>query len=173
MRGARSETHSPNRRCGDLKSPQKKAIALVDATAFYLRDAHQIPGTLQRAQQGNFRLEPSRCAFYLPNTKNFPKNTEVETTLTFVSETEPGALVRSVTPMPQAITVREHISFVELPPPGFKPRANDPRAGYFGISYMDFATPISEPITKRYIDHHRLQKKDPSAAVSEPIEPIV
>ncbi|HLR04776.1 MAG TPA: zinc-dependent metalloprotease [Pyrinomonadaceae bacterium] len=147
--------------------------ALVDATAFYLRDAHQIPGTLQRAQQGTFRLEPSRCAFYLANTRNFPRNTEVEATLTFASEAEPGPLVRSVTPVPQAITVREHISFVELPPPGFKPRTNDPRAGYFGISYMDFATPISEPITRRYLSHHRLQKKDPSAAMSEPVEPIV
>src|SRR5713101_8532677 len=57
--------------------------ALVDATAFYLRDGHGIPGTLQRLQQGNFRLDPTRCAFYLANTKNFPKNTEVETTLTF------------------------------------------------------------------------------------------
>src|SRR6266849_2318315 len=147
--------------------------ALVDATAFYLRDAHQIPGTLQRAQQGTFRLEPSRCAFYLANTRNFPRNTEVEATLTFASETEPGQYVRQVTPVPQAITVREHISFVELPPPGFKPRANDPRSGYFGISYMDFATPISEPITRHYISHHRLEKKDPLAATSEPVKPIV
>jgi hypothetical protein len=147
--------------------------ALVDATGFYLRDAHQIPGTLQRNQQGTFRLDPARCAFYLANTKNFPKNTEVETTLTFTSEGEAGPLVRQVTPVPQAITVREHISFVELPPTGFKTRVNDPRAGYFGISYMDFATPISEPITRRYISHHRLQKKDPSAAMSDPVKPIV
>jgi hypothetical protein len=146
--------------------------ALVDATTFYLRDTHQIPNTLQRLQQGTFRLDPTRCAFYLANTRNFPKNTEVEATLTFTAE-EPGPLVRQVTPMPQAITVREHQSFVELPPPGFKPRVNDPRAGYFGISYMDFATPISEPITRRYISHHRLQKKDPAAAMSEPVEPIV
>src|SRR5881275_1194180 len=105
--------------------------ALVDATNFYLRDAHGIPGALQRLQQGNFRLDPSRCAFYLGNTKNFPKNTEVEATLTFASEGEPGALVRSVTPIPQSITVREHQSFVELPPAGYKPRESDPRAGYF------------------------------------------
>src|SRR5437016_1042523 len=147
--------------------------ALVDATAFYLRDVHGIPGTLQRNQQGQFRLDPTRCAFYLANTKNFPQNTEVETTLTFITEGEAGPLVRSVTPVAQAITVREHVSFVELPPPGFKPRVNDPRAGYFGIQYLDFATPISEPIVKRYIDHHRLQKKDPSAATSEPVKPIV
>src|SRR5258708_1910790 len=106
--------------------------ALVDATAFYLRDAHGIPGTLQRAPQGNFRLEPSRCAFYLSNTKNFPTKTEVEGSLTFASEGEPGPLVRSVTPMPQAITVREHISFVELPPRCFKPLTNAPPAGYIG-----------------------------------------
>jgi hypothetical protein len=147
--------------------------ALVDATTFFVRDAHQIAGTLQRTQQGSFRLDPTRCAFYPANTKNFPKNTEVEATLTFASEGEPGQYVRQVTPMPQAITVREHHSFVELPPPGFKPRVNDPRSGFFGITYMDFATPISEPITKRYIDRHRLQKKDPSASVSEPVKPIV
>jgi hypothetical protein len=147
--------------------------ALVDATAFYLRDVHGIPGTLQRNQQGQFRFDPSRSAFYLSNTRNFPKNTEVETTLTFTTEGEAGPLVRSVTPNPQAITVREHVSFVELPAPGFRPRENDPRAGYFGIQFMDFATPISEPITKRYISRHRLEKKDPSAETSEAVKPIV
>src|SRR6266850_1539087 len=146
--------------------------ALVDATAFYLRDAHQVPNTLQRLQQGVFRLDPTRCAFYLRNTKNFPQNTEVEATLTFTGE-EPGPMLRQVTPNPQAITVREHHSFVELPPSGFKPRANDPRSGYFGIDYMDFAAPISEPITKHYISHHRLEKKDPAAVISEPVKPIV
>src|SRR5438105_12466765 len=147
--------------------------ALVDATAFYLRDVHGIPGTLQRNQQGQFRLDPTRCAFYLANTKNFPKNTEVETTLTFTTEGEAGPLVRPVRPVANAITVREPTSCVELPSPGFKPRINDPRSGYFGIQYMDFATPISEPVVKRYIDHHRLQKKDPAAAISEPVKPIV
>src|SRR5256884_740467 len=147
--------------------------ALVDATAFYLRDVHGIPGTLQRSQQGQFRLDPTRCAFYIGNTKNFPRNTEVETTLTFTTDGEAGPLVRSVTPNPQAISVREHVSFVELPPPGYKPRENDPRASYSGIQFMDFATPISEPVVKHFINRHRLQKKDPSAAISEPVEPIV
>jgi Met-zincin/Domain of unknown function (DUF5117) len=146
---------------------------LVDATSFYLRDVHGVPGTLQRNQQGQYRLEPTRSAFYLANTKNFPKNTEVETTLTFITDGDPGQLVRSVTPNPQAITVREHVSFVELPPPGFKPRVSDPRAGYSGIQYMDFATPISEPVIKRYIEHHRLEKKNPSATASEAVKPIV
>ena len=145
---------------------------LVDATNFYLRDVHQIPGTLQRVQQGTFRLDPTRSAFYLPATKNFPMNTEVETTLTFTGE-EPGQYVRQVVPAPQSITVRERHSFVELPPAGFRPRVFDPRASYFGINYMDFATPIEESITKRFIARHRLQKKDPAARVSEAVKPII
>jgi hypothetical protein len=145
---------------------------LVDATNFYLRDVHQVTGTLQRSQQGSFRLDPTRSAFYLANTKNFPLNTEVETTLTFTAD-EPGPLVRQIAPAPQAITVREHISFVQLPATGFKSRAFDPRASFYGISFMDFATPIEQPITKRFIARHRLQKKDPGARLSEAVEPIV
>src|SRR5678815_608095 len=77
---------------------EEEGRALVDATAFFLRDVHQVPATLQRAQQGTYRIEPTRCAFYLPNIKNFPQNTEIETTLTFSSDS-PGQLVRQVVPM--------------------------------------------------------------------------
>jgi hypothetical protein len=146
--------------------------ALVDATEFFLRDAHHVPETLRRTKQGAYRLEASRCALYLPRTKNFPLNTEVEATLTFTGD-EPGPWVRQVTPEADAITVREHHSFVQLPPAGYKPRAYDPRSSFFGISYMDYATPISEPIVKRFAARHRLEKKDPNAAVSEAVQPIV
>jgi hypothetical protein len=81
---------------------------LVDATNFYLRDVHQVTNTLQRTQQGTYRLDPTRSAFYLPNTKNFPQNTEVETTLTFTGEPA-GQFVRQVVPVPEAITVRERV----------------------------------------------------------------
>jgi hypothetical protein len=103
------------------------------------------------------------------NTKNFPQNTEVETTLTFTGEPS-GQFIRQVVPAPEAVTVRERHSFVQLPPAGYKPRVFDPRASYFGIKYMDFATPIEEPIHKRFISRHRLQKKDPNAAISEPVQ---
>lgn len=162
---------------------------LVDATQFYLRDVHNIPQAIQRAQPigglpqmpantpgmpppSPFRLDATRCAFYLPQTKNFPRNTEVETTLTFLSDS-PNNFVRDIAPTPEAITVREHHSFVELPGPGFRSRVFDPRAGYFGTEYVDYAAPLSDRIAKRLIDRHRLQKKDPSAAVSEAVQPIV
>jgi hypothetical protein len=145
---------------------------LVDASGFLLRDAHNVVGTLKRTNQGTFRLDVNRSAFYLPRTKNFPQNTEIEVTLTFTGD-EPGGWVRSVVPTPEAITVRQHHSFIQLPDVGYTMRTFDSRAGYFGISYMDYATPISEPIVKRFISRHRLRKKDPSAATSEPVKPIV
>jgi hypothetical protein len=145
---------------------------LVDATDFYLRDAHGVTNALKHAKQGAYRLDGSRSTIYMTNTKNFPLNTEVEATLTFTGD-EPGDWVLDVTPDPTAITVREHHSFVQLPPAGYRAREYDPRSSFFGIGYMDYATPISEPIVKRFIARHRLEKKDPKAAVSEPLQPIV
>jgi hypothetical protein len=157
---------------GFTVAAEEKDHALVDATDFFLRDAHRVPEALRRTKQGAYHLDGSRCAIYLSQTKNFPLNTEVEATLTFAGE-EPGAWVREVTPSPESITVREHHSFVQLPPPGYKPRVYDPRGSFFGISYLDYATPISEPVRKRFIARHRLEKKDPKAAMSEPVKPIV
>ncbi|MEQ1584594.1 MAG: zinc-dependent metalloprotease [Cyclobacteriaceae bacterium] len=145
---------------------------LVDASDFLLQDAHDVIGTLRSTQQGNYTLDKTRSAFYLPRTKSFPQNSEFEVTLTFTGQPT-GGFIRSVTPTPSIVTVREHHSFVQLPDADYKPRKFDPRAGYFSISYYDYATPISEPIEKRFITRHRLEKKDPRAAVSEAVEPIV
>lgn len=145
---------------------------LLDATGFFLHDAHNVIGVLKQTEQGDFKLDETRSAVYLPQTKNFPLNTEVEVTLTFTG-TNPGGWVRDVVPNPSDITVREHHSFVQLPDNNFKTRIYDPRSGFFGPVYMDFATPIEEPIRKRLISRHRLEKKDPSAAISEAVKPIV
>ncbi|HEX9256023.1 MAG TPA: zinc-dependent metalloprotease, partial [Candidatus Angelobacter sp.] len=145
---------------------------LVDATKFFLSDVHGVAAAIANAKQGKYKVEPTRSAIYLPRTRNFPENTEIESTLTFVGE-DPGNSIRQVTPEPHAITVREHISLIQAPAAGFRGRAYDPRSGYFGIRYMDFAAPVDEPIVKRDIARHRLAKKDPSAAVSEPVKPII
>jgi hypothetical protein len=145
---------------------------LVDATDFVLRDAHGVIPALRRTRQGEYKLDATRSALYLQNTKAFPRNTEIESTLTFTGD-NPGQWVRDVTPSPEAITVRQRHSFVALPPPGYEPRRSDPRGGFFGIDYFDFSTPVGEPITQRFISRHRLEKRDPGAAVSEAVEPIV
>jgi len=66
-----------------------------------------------------------------------------------------------------------HHSFIKLPNDHYKPRKFDPRAGYFDMSYMDYAAPIDQPIVKRFITRHRLEKKDPTAAMSEAVKPII
>ncbi|HUK90573.1 MAG TPA: zinc-dependent metalloprotease [Blastocatellia bacterium] len=145
---------------------------LVDATGFFLRDAHGVIDAFRRAKQGTFRLDESRSAFYLARTKVFPLNTEVETTLTFTGD-DPGPWLLDTAPDPRAITVREHHSLVQLPDANYKPRRLDARVGVFGIEFEDFGSPFSEPIEKRWIERHRLQKKDPTAPLSEPVTPIV
>ncbi|HEX9986379.1 MAG TPA: zinc-dependent metalloprotease [Thermoanaerobaculia bacterium] len=146
---------------------------LVDATEFFLSDAHGVARSLRDAQQGSYSLDRNRSAIYLPRTKSFPRNTEVEATLTFVTNDRPGPLLRGVVPSPDTITVRQHHSFVALPEPGYKPRRQDPRVGVFGIEFYDYASPFTGPITQRWVARHRLEKKDPNAAISDPVQPIV
>jgi len=157
---------------GFTAAAEDNGRVLVDASDFFLRDVHGVPAALRRSKQGAYHLDAARSAISLSQTKNFPLNTEVEATLTFAGE-EPGNWVRQVTPSPESITVREHHSFVQLPGPGYKPRAYDPRSSFGGMQFLDYATPVSEPVVKRFAVRHRLAKKDPRAAVSEAVQPIV
>ncbi len=147
---------------------------LVDATDFFLRDAHNVAERIASAHQGIYREEISRSAIAMDATKDFPKNTEVEAVETFVSQSEPkGKYLEQVTPDAHAVTVREHTSLIALPNDGYQPRVYDPRSGYFPLRFRDEAAGVNERLDKRYIERHWLQKKDPTAAVSDPVEPIV
>jgi hypothetical protein len=169
---------------------------LIDATPLIVRDALHIgdnigsgrgnpgaafsaaangPGRAGAAAGGGYRLDESRSAVFMSNTKNFPKNTEFEALVTFTGGGAGGGFRRGggVAPDPTAVTVRMHQAFVQLPDSNYKPRRFDPRSGFFEFTYYDFSAPMSEPLVKRFINRHRLIKKDPSAAVSEPVEPIV
>jgi hypothetical protein len=145
---------------------------LVDATGLFLRDAHGAAERLRGSRQGNYRFDESRSAFYLPRTKGFPKNTEIETVITLAGE-EPGFLVRGVAPTASSLTVRQHHSFVELPDGNYQPRRYDPRVSAMAMMFYDYASPFDTPIEQRWIRRHRLQKRDSNAAVSEPVRPIV
>ena len=145
---------------------------LVDGTDFAIRDVHDAIGTLARARQGTYRLDGSRSTVFAGNTRSFPRNTEIEVALTITGDGV-GGWVRDVVPSPEAITLRERISFVALPDSGFTPRPADPRAGFSGISYVDEAAPLGTPVAKRFIARHRLAKRDPRAAMSDPVAPIV
>jgi Met-zincin/Domain of unknown function (DUF5117) len=173
---------------------------LIDLTPWVVRDALHVgegigsgrgnPGSaIAAAANGRgggggggaaaYRLDETRSAVFMDNTRNFPKNTEFEAMVTFAGTAGGGGgggfgrRGGGVAPDPTSVTVRMHQSFVQLPDSGFAPRKFDPRSGFNSFSYLDFSAPMSEPLVRRYIERHRLQKKDPSAAVSEPVEPIV
>jgi hypothetical protein len=145
---------------------------LIDASSFILRDAYNASGTMRRRNQGDYRLDESRSSVYLPATKNFPHNTEIEALLTFTSR-NPGMYVRSVSPDAESVTLRQRHSFIKLPDDNFELRVYDPRSNFSSASYQDYATPVEEPLVKRFIARHRLKKKNPGAKISDPVEPIV
>ncbi|HZX75486.1 MAG TPA: zinc-dependent metalloprotease [Cyclobacteriaceae bacterium] len=165
---------------------------LIDITAFIVRDSQGIAGGLAAggaaaggarggAPAGGggaaYRVDDTRSAVYLPNTKNFPKNTEFEAILTFTGGAAGGGRGfgggGGIAPDMSAITVKEHQSFVELPEAGYQMRKFDPRSSFNVFTYMDFSTPMTELTTKKFTRRHRLAKKDPSARVSEAVEPII
>lgn len=151
---------------------EENGKALVDFTPFLLRDAHGVANRLRTSRQGSYNVDATRSAIFMERTKNFPKNSEFEAIITFSGDPQ-GEWIRSVTPSPDAVTVRMHHSLIELPDANYQPRVYDPRAGYFATAYRDYATPIEQPLVKRFITRHRLEKKDPKASMSDPVEPII
>ncbi len=154
-----------------VKTEEKQKV-LVDVSSFILRDAYGAISTLRRRNQGEYRLDETRSSVYLPATKNFPHNTEIESLLTFTSR-NPGTFVRGVSPDASSITLRQRHSFIKLPDDNYKLRTYDPRSNFSAMSYQDYATPVEEPIMKRFIVRHRLKKKNPKAKMSDPVEPII
>ena len=151
---------------------EENGRVLVDATGHFVADHLGIVQRFKNADQGQFSLDRERSTIYLPRTKAFPRNTEVEASLTFTSSS-PGPRVRSHAPDGRAVTIRVHYSLAALPDQGYTPRRGDPRIGNFAVSFYDFSRALDQRYEGRYIARHRLKKRNPDAAVSEPVEPIV
>jgi hypothetical protein len=144
----------------------------VDATDFLLRDAHSIAARLASMEEGEFKADASRSAIYMPNTKAFPDNSEMEAIVTFTGEAT-GQHLPTVTPDWQTVTVHLHHSLIRLPDDNYEPLPMEPRSGFFGASFQDYSSAIGEPLNVSYARRHRLEKVDPEAESSEAVEPIV
>ena len=157
---------------GGRVAAENGSVVLVDATDFLVRDAHGVTGRLRQAGQGEFQLDRNRSAVYLPRCRAFPDNIELEAVLTFTSN-QPGSLVSEVAPTPESPSVRQHHSLIRLPDNRYRPRRFDPRAGIQGMTFADYATPLDQPLEKRFVNRFRLSRRNPGADVSEPLEPII
>ena len=147
---------------------------VIDLTPFLMLDAHGVAQNLKRNKEGTYKLDKTRNTVWMENTKAFPKNVEFEAMLTFVGEPI-GKKLRTVVPDARSVTVIQHHSLVALPDVGYKTRDFDPRCGSYPMSYLDYSTPVWEPIKKRFITRHRLEKKSNSSITGlvEVIDPIV
>lgn len=145
---------------------------LVDATDFVMHDWNDVAGTLQRSNQGAYAVARDRSHVYRPYTRAFPENTEIDVALTWATAGRPGGIVASVAPDGSAITLRQHITLMRMPDDSYKPRAADPRIGYFGVSFKDYAQPIQGSLEQTWIDRHRLERVipgDPNSPFKNPI----
>jgi len=156
---------------------ERNGKLIVDATSFFLRDSHDIARRLADRGEGTFTVDETRSAMYIERTRAFPDNAEVEARVTFTGKPE-GPYLPTVIPDSGAFTVNLHHSFIRLPDDNYEPLPYDPRAGIIGLGYgdsgfFDYATDIGDDLSVRYARRHRLEKVDPSAEISDAVEPIV
>ncbi len=155
---------------------QKKSVAggpvQIILNDFVLADVYGVTTVLSEKKQGEYSFDKTRSAIYKEGIHAFPKNVELESIITVKGKPK-GDYIKSVSPNPELVTMRQHHSFIELPDDKYEPREFHPESGFFYTSYMDYASPIGTDMTKRFIMKHRLEKKNPDAEYSEAVEPIV
>jgi hypothetical protein len=151
---------------------QEGGRLLLDATDFVMRDWNDISGTLTANNEGSYSIAKDRSSIYTPYTKAFPQNSEIDVALTFATTGRPGQTVSSIVPDPRSFTLRQHISLLQLPDGNYRPRAVDPRVGFSGITFKDYAQPIQLPLEQRWIARHRLERvnpNDPNSPIKNPL----
>jgi hypothetical protein len=160
--------------------PERKTV-LVDAGALLLNDMLGVGAALQRAFRQGYSLEGRNTQFTQvrgkPDAVVFAIDAHYYTASIAVPQpgAPPGAPMpgapRTV-PDPRSIVLGLHVAIAKLPDKPMTPRAADARIGHFATVVQDFSDDLDRTPRKRYVDRWRLEKKDPAAAVSEPVKPI-
>ncbi len=146
-----------------------KAV-LVDLAPFLVSDLTDLAEGLRGATGKTMRFDKDRSA--LGKLKDFPDNTEIEAMLTY-SPTDRTNYTLNTVPDDRYVPVTVHYSFSKLPEVPMTPRLADERTGYFLTAVKDFDRDTEDNYWRRYVNRWRLEKKDPTAALSEPVKPIV
>ena len=155
----------------NIESEQDSTGAvLVKMNDIFLSDLPDLEYTMRRYLGKPVRMDGKKAWFN--EIKTFPSNVEVDVRLTYLPTDTRGLNLPSV-PDPRYIEIGVHYSISKLPEVPMQPRLADDRIGYFLTPFKDFTRGSEESYIVHYINKWRLEKKDSTAALSEPKKPIV
>src|SRR5574338_725233 len=168
----------------NIEAIGKDDAAVIDVTRLFTTEVTEFSARTRLRARG---FDAARS--FIEKTKSFPTNIEVEVAQTYTSPPEMTPAGGGGGPQPQPrpapnpfaqgmragtnATVVMHYSMVKLPEQPMMPRLFDDRVGYFTVRKTDYGTDEHRAAQRTYITRWRLEKKDPSAELSEPIKPIV
>jgi hypothetical protein len=156
-----------------IESEQKETHnLLVNATGFFLSDYADLGQYLKfwfKDRPPGFERERSTVGRVL----GFPRNVEIDADLTYHAPDYPAFGDASALSDYRYIPVTVRYSLFALPDKPMRVRAGDDRVGYFLDAVYDFSQDRKAIPFRTMVDRWRLEKKDPSAPVSEPVQPIV
>jgi hypothetical protein len=151
----------------------KEGAPVIEVTRLFTSEVNEF--SAKRALQAT-GMDASRS--YIDKVKAFPLNLNVEAVQTFNPNPVPlppgiPPQYAAMIPPPPTRTAVVHYSFVQLPEKPMMGRLKDDRVGFFSHGHTDYSRPEHEVTTTSFIARWRLEKKDPAAAKSEPVKPII
>lgn len=151
-----------------LSNPDTAGAVLIDPTEMFVQDIGNVSYFVGQQGKTGFRFDKGNSFFGA--VKSFPQNSEIDVHLHY-STNQPNDA--ETLPSPYSMILGYHYSLSTLPESDYRPRIADERAGYFLTLYQDYSELDRDQPYVRYINRWHLKKKDPAAAISEPVEPIV
>ena len=162
--------------------PERKAV-LVEANTLFLADLLGIGMDLQRSYRQGYAFDPRNSAITKvrgERRRSSCSRSSATTRPASIAVPQPGppsgmpqpSAPRSL-PDPRSMFLAVHYSLARLPAEPMKGRKADPRVGYFDSGRFDFSNDLERTPRQRFVNRWRLEKKDPAAALSEPVKPIV
>ena len=163
-----------------LPEPDRKSV-LIEANSIFIADLLGIGGSLQRSYRQGYTFDARNSA--ITTVRDAPDLLVVEVLAHFatgsIAQPTPGApagapapSVPRTVPDPRSLFMTLHYSIGKLPAQPMATRKADARIGHFNTSVADFSDDLERSPRRRYVDRWRLEKKDPGAALSEPVQPI-
>jgi hypothetical protein len=150
------------------------SAAVIEVSRLYTSPPNEI--SIVRQTRGT--VDAARS--FIESVAAFPTNVEVDAVLTINATPTAQSFFPGLPPQQPApgtpTTTKSfvvHWSMVKLPETPMRPRLRDSRVGYFHTTRVDFSRPEQRAENRAFISRWRLEKKDPTAAISEPVKPIV